>query len=330
MDVRELHVNGSLINVNVLYETGCIKKMIDWSDLNVFRVLIERGTVREAATVLNMGHATVARKIDALEKRLGVKLFLKDKQTYVLTDTGRDLLSTSLSIHESILGLERRIGGENKRVSGTVRLTTIDVVATHLLVPILRDFTQDYPDIHIIVDHSYRQRSFEKLQTDLAIRHTNIPPESLIAKKLGDTYSSVYAHKDYLSHDCLNLDDSSQASWVGRGTPNEDIEWIKKSPFPHLKPRYSFHDMNTQLYAVKGMLGIGFLPCFVCDQEETLTRIHDNVMHDHRSLWLLKHPDTRQSSKLRIVSEYLVDRFHKMKGLLEGLSVPGRDRLGPH
>ena len=60
-----------------------------WDDLRAALAVARSGTVRGAAGVLGVHHATVIRRIDALEAALGAKLFQRHPRGYALTEAGR-------------------------------------------------------------------------------------------------------------------------------------------------------------------------------------------------------------------------------------------------
>ena len=66
-----------------------------WGEIRTAYQVARLGTVSGAAEVLGVHHATVIRHIDALEKRLGTKLFQRHARGYTPTEAGRDLLSTA-------------------------------------------------------------------------------------------------------------------------------------------------------------------------------------------------------------------------------------------
>jgi len=69
--------------------------MDNWNEIRTAFQVARLGTVSGAAELLGVHHATVIRHIDALEKRLGVRLFQRHARGYTPTEAGRDLLATA-------------------------------------------------------------------------------------------------------------------------------------------------------------------------------------------------------------------------------------------
>ena len=83
--------------------------MENWDEIRTAFQVARLGTVSGAAEVLGVHHATVIRHIDALEKRLGAKLFQRHARGLVLTDSGHTLYRSTMEMAASkgILFLSR-------------------------------------------------------------------------------------------------------------------------------------------------------------------------------------------------------------------------------
>ena len=95
-----------------------------WDDLRIALAVARHGTVSAAAESLGVHHATVIRHVDALEKRLGAKLFQRHARGYTPTEAGRDLLGVAQATEDQFSQLASRIGvdpellfGERRRLS---------------------------------------------------------------------------------------------------------------------------------------------------------------------------------------------------------------------
>ena len=75
--------------------------MENWDEVRTAFQVARMGTVSGAAEVLGVHHATVIRHIDAIEARLGVKLFQRHARGYTPTEAGQDLLRVAQTTDES-------------------------------------------------------------------------------------------------------------------------------------------------------------------------------------------------------------------------------------
>ena len=112
---------------------------MDWNDIRLFLALVRSGNVRAAAAKAGVSHSTVARRVEAFEKQLGVRLFDRLPSRYAMTPAGEDMLSVAEGVENELDALERRILGQDLQIAGHIRVTMADFLATNLLMPHLAE-----------------------------------------------------------------------------------------------------------------------------------------------------------------------------------------------
>lgn len=290
---------------------------MNWNDIKIFLALVRHGSVRAAATKLDISHSTVARRIESFEKRVGVRLFDRISTGYAITPAGEDVLAIAERIENELDGLERRVLGRDQRLAGDIRLTTADFLATHLLMPYLAKFTGLYPDINLEVVATYEALDMSKREADVALRFTKKPPENLVGRHLATLSTAAYASVEYLrTHE---LGAGSTASWIGYSGQSHHPKWVRESDYPHLPTRGCFESLLLQLEATKAGMGIGMLPCLIGDSEPTLRRVPPGLPRPAYELWLLTHRDVRTTVRLRVFAEFLSGAIFRERAKLEGL-----------
>jgi len=158
---------------------------MDWNDVRLFLALARGGSVRAASSEAGVSHSTVARRIETFEKRLGVRLFDRLPSGYALTRAGEDALPVAKLVEEEMEGLRRRLTGRDQQLSGRIRLTAADFLATHFLMPALAEFAKRYPHIEFEIISTYVSLDLDKREADVALRFTNDPPGHLVGRCLG-------------------------------------------------------------------------------------------------------------------------------------------------
>lgn len=286
---------------------------MDWNDIKLFLALARGGSVRAAAARAGVSHSTVARRIETFEKRLGVRLFDRLSTGYVVTSAGEDTLPIAELVEEELEGLKRRLSGRDQQLSGTIRVTATDFLATHLLVPALAEFTRIYPDIEFEVISTYMALDLNKREADVALRFSKSPPEDLVGKRLATFAEAAYATPDYL--DRHDFGEHPTASWIGFSRRSE---WAKESDYPHLPVRDMFESCLLQLAAAKAGMGIGTLPCLLGDTDPVLNRVPPGIARPAIDLWYLTHRDLRATARLRAFSAFLVKYINRHRDLIEG------------
>src|SRR5689334_20371555 len=120
---------------------------MEWDDLKYFLAVARDGSLTDAAHSLKTSAATVARRISALERRLGARLFERKQTGYTLTESGEAIRLKVEDAEEAVLSVEREAVGRDLRPSGKVRIAASDDIATHVVSPQLGNFRSRYPDI---------------------------------------------------------------------------------------------------------------------------------------------------------------------------------------
>ena len=293
---------------------------MDWDNLRIFLALANKGSVRAAGAALGISHSTVARRIEAFEDQLGVRLFDRTPSGYALTAAGEEMLSVAARMDEDVSRLERRILGQDTRLAGEIRVTLPDAIVSELLMSDLADFTRDYPDIDLEIILSYRLLDLSRREADIAIRFLppdTQPPEHLVGRRLVVSRSTAYAARSYL--DVVDISaEPAEARWLGWDDRIRSPKWVRDSDQPHLPARGRLYDTQLQLQATKQGLGLAMLPCFVGDQEEDLVRVPPGKLLSYRDVWILSHPDLRETARLRVFREFIIKAILRYRILFEG------------
>ena len=303
--------------------------MMDWDDLRIFLALTRTRSVRAAANILGVNNSTVSRRIRTFEQRLGVRLFERLPTGYTLTPAGEDMLGSTLQVEEEIQALERRVLGQDSRLTGELRVTMPDILATRLLMPSLVSFTQTYSNIELEVIVSDEQLNLTKREADVAIRMTNNPSEHLVGRRLLRHASTAYASTDYLTQhqvktDLTDLTDSADSlelaglNWIGWEDMIPYPKWVKESPFPAIPVRHRLNNGMLQLEAIKAGMGIGMLSCFIGDREPALRRLPPGTPQLGREIWILTHADLRNTTRVRTFMDYMATAILAQRDLIEG------------
>lgn len=290
---------------------------MDWDDLKVLLALTRGGSVRSAAGLLKVSHSTVSRRVDQMEADLGVRLFERRPTGYVLTTAGEDLVGPAERAEEEITAAERRLAGQDAKLSGEVRVTLPTPVATNVLMPALVRFKEQYPGIDLEIVGSFAVLDLSRRDADVAMRFTNKPPEYLVGRRIPDFAYSYYASRDYLAaHDLAANPPTAQ--WIGWNEGVAFPPWVRSSPYPNIPATWGLNDISLQYAAARAGLGMAFLPCLSADADPVLARVPGADLKVPRQGWVLTHPDLRRSARVRTVMAFLVDVINANAELITG------------
>lgn len=166
---------------------------------------------------LGLSPSAVARAVDRIEARLGVRLLLRSTRALTLTAEGQAYLQAARRILADLDDAERQIADQGAP-RGRLRVSAAQAHGRLSIVPLLGDFAARYP--HILIDIALTDRLVDVAagQADVAIRFGPLPDSSLTARKIGETGRLVVASPDYLAragtpqvpedlhgHNCLNF-----------------------------------------------------------------------------------------------------------------------------
>lgn len=292
---------------------------MNWDDVKIFLALMRFGTVRSAAKNLKISHSTVARRIDMLERKLAVRLFDRLSSGYVLTLVGEDMLNVAEQIEEEMEGLERRIIGQDHKLSGHIKISMVDALASHLLMPKITQFTREYPDIEIELETTYNAVNLDIREADIALRFTSAPPDHLIGRRILTCATAPYAEKKYLKTHSIDVNQSeNSANWIGFRRQGKYPKWVKSSDLPHIPVRGQIENLIVQLEACKAGMGISMLPCFMAEGAAGLQRLSPPKPDANFELWILTHRDVRSNARIRVFSDFIRNAVKSHEKLLIG------------
>lgn len=293
---------------------------MDWNDLQYFLALARLGSVRAAGASLGVSHSTVARRVEALEEKLCARLFDRNRDGYVMTAAGEEMLPRAERVEEEMAALERGLIGKDERLSGVVSITCCDNYVSRIVFHELRDLCQKYPDIELTVIADSRPFDLSKREADIAIRILGKdmqPPEHLIGTKLVPLTLCNYVgheHAERLDAEAEN----TQARWVSFDTRKIHEGLIASSSYPDIPPWGTYSSVELMTQAVAEGHGIGMLPTYAGDTAPELQRLKNTDLRHAADLWLLSHPDLRDNARLRAVRAALLEGFRHNGGLFRG------------
>lgn len=122
---------------------------MDTDALNAFLEVADCGSFSAAAERLHLTQPAVSKRIATLEERIGQRLFDRVARRIVLTDAGRTLMPYARKVLAELEDGRRALSRLTEDVSGRLSIGTSHHVGLHRLPPVLRAFTQRFPDVDL-------------------------------------------------------------------------------------------------------------------------------------------------------------------------------------
>lgn len=290
-------------------------KIEDLNDLRLVALVAETGSLSGAARVLGVNHATVFRRLGQLQERLAVRLFERSGGRYHTTTAGEALAKAGAQLQATASEALLHVAGQDLRPSGEVRITSTDSLALGPLPQALAACQARYPDIRLTVEIDNRSFNLSRRDADIALRPTTAPPDYLIGKRIAPLPFAVYGSRDYLeragdrafpAHTWIALDES----YTGHRT----LRWLAQH-LPLTDVAYRTSSFGCIHQACRAGLGLAVLPCFIGDGSADLQRLGDSLPDCAAELWLLTHPDLRETTRVKVVFQLLQAELSAMMGL---------------
>jgi DNA-binding transcriptional LysR family regulator len=286
--------------------------MENWDEVRTAYHVARVGTVSGAAEVLGVHHATVIRHIDALEERLGVRLFQRHARGYTATEAGDDLLRVAQATDDQFHQLAGRIRGRGNEVSGELVVTSIGGLS-HLLAPALAEFQQGYPDLVVRYLTGDRLFRLEYGEAHVAIRAGAVPdqPDNVVQPFFRQDFA-LYASEGYVArhgvpggsaefagHRFVGSDDAQTRApfhrWLHETVPAADIV-------------FRSGDVHAQRNAILAGAGLGFVSVLQAAEVPGLVQVLPPHPDWAAPLWLVTHMDLHRTTKVQAFLTFLKAR----------------------
>ncbi|MCW0404846.1 LysR family transcriptional regulator [Xanthomonas sontii] len=290
---------------------------MSWDDVRYFLAVLREGSLSSAARTLRVQHSTVARRIDALEAALGMRLFDRLPRGWLPTAEARQLAEhgTRLEAEAHAFGLAAQ-GATT--LEGVVRVSASPVFASHFLAPRLAHAQRGWPALRIDLLGEAQAANLYARDADLAVRLSRPQAPGLVARRIGTMRFALCASPEWT--------DAPPANWSFVGyddalahTPQQ--QWLQRFAAGR---RFAFvaNDLAAQLHACAAGAGVALLPRFLLEATAAsaggaLVELPEAPRCDvEREIWLVVHPDVRRAPRVQRVAEAIADAVQAADGRL--------------
>ncbi len=290
---------------------------MEWDDLRYVLAVHKAGSVAGAGRGLSVSHVTVFRRIEKIEKDLGVRLFDRTNRGYVATPVGMEIVAQAEQVEDQINALERRVWRRDSLVRGIVRLTTSDTIANTVLPGMLRSLRDKHPGLLVETVVSPAVLNITKRDADIAIRHGKSPPETLIGHRVARVRYAVYGWKGIGGRG--KRPDLSKLPWVA---PDESPEESRFTRWLHDNGHQArvvcrINSFVALAAAVRAGVGVGILSCFTARSVGGLVQLTPPIDSLELYYWILTHPELRSVARVATVYAHIRESFAGLRLLFE-------------
>ena len=291
--------------------------MFDWEDLRHFLAVGRVGTLSGAARELKVDHATISRRLASLERDLQVRLVERLPRACRLTDVGSHVFTLAQALQDDAFAIERAVRASQSPLAGKVSLSVPPVLVASFLAEHLTEFRQRFAAIQLSVAGQAQQVSLSRREADIAVRLVRPTEAGSVVRKLGTMAFALYASRSYEA-----LPHPERWEFVAYDARFEAMpqqKWLR-SLAGKRAIACELSDIHSHHAAVRAGAGVGGLPCFLGDADETLLRVADEEPSFARDIWLVVHRDLKSTGPVRAAMDFLVEVM-KRNAAFNGASV---------
>lgn len=291
---------------------------VDPQALTLFVEIVDGGNLAQAARNLKMTRANVSYRLAQLEKAAGVQLLRRTPRRVELTEVGMRLYECGRKIRDEVLNAGEIITNLGTELRGRVGISAPSGYGQMVMTPWLIEFKRLYPGISLDVLFENRADPLRD-EVDLAVRITPEPPQSLVARSLGDVSYVACASASFAQTHGLprTLEEFRQAPVITAGVIGRQLRLSA-----YLGPQRQDVLLDPVLVSehfpflregILAGLGVGLVPDYVVqdkiDTGEVVTALQDyrlSIFGTH--MYLMYMPNRHQTRAVRTCMEFLLER----------------------
>jgi DNA-binding transcriptional LysR family regulator len=299
MHGQEGHAHASCAKINSM----------NLEDLRYFLALTRYGKLAVAAQRLGVEHTTIRRRVSALEKDLGTRLFDKTPGGWILTTAGRRLLPYAQRIESESDSAHAAISDRKHSPQGTVRIVATDGFGGTVIAPGLARLRNEHPAIEIELVTTSHLLSYGVGEFDIAVTLHRPERPGFKMMHLCDYDLRLYASPEYLAgHPPITGPEDLAV---------HDIVWFVESllDLPELqsaqdlaaKANIVFRTTNlfAQLEAAANGVGMALIPCFLAHNDPRLRPVLHAQIRAQRSFWMIVPARLLNTERVTTVCDHL-------------------------
>jgi DNA-binding transcriptional LysR family regulator len=298
--------------------------MDNWNDLKLVLAISRAESLTGGAAAMGINHSTAFRRLNALEEKIGSRLFERlPGGVYQPTAEGERVATTAERVETEADALDRDVIGRDARLTGALRVTSSETLAYAALTAELAKFRLAHPGIVVEMVIDNRVLSLSRREADIALRIARPKEPDLYGRKLAEINWTIYGTPELVAqHGPIALGDQLVGrGFVGWGADVSGIaaaDWLAERAEPKAIV-YRANSLINQFTAAKAGVGFVVLPCYLGDPEPGLVRaMAEPAPELQRELWIVTHADLRKTARVRAFFDIVGDGLSKRQALFAG------------
>ena len=293
-----------------------------FAEIQLFVQVAETGSLSRAAEALGLSNAAASRHLQALEDRLAARLVERNTRRLYLTDTGQEFYSRAKVLLADLQDAEDAVNASTLNPTGTLRITASLSFSMQHIAPLLRAYTERYPNVNVHVEAANRYLDIIDNNIDVAIRTREFEPDSNITvRRLARTRRILVASPRYLTRHGRpeTLEDLHRHQlliYTHANNPNE-LRFTRRNETVSLQVKGLLESNDGQILRAAALDGLGILvqPTYIVYDDMVAGRLVP-LLDDWdlpRLTVNLAYPSRKHlSAKVRTFIDFMAEHFQHM------------------
>lgn len=254
-------------------------------------------------------HATVGRRIAALEAALGLQLFERNPRGYNLTRHGEDLLGMAQLIEAEATRIEESAAGRRQGLAGAVRISTPEGFGNFFLASRIGALASAHPRLAVEMITIQQIVALSRREADVAVTMTLPSGGNFVHEHLTDYRLFVYGARSYLSSVPPIRSREALAAHPFIGYV-DDLIFTRALNYlpeiePHLRARLQNSSLQAQLSATLAGFGLCVLPAYVAATAPDLVAVLPEEVSLSRSYWMIADAEMAETAPVRLTQRFI-------------------------
>lgn len=283
---------------------------LDWDDVRVFASVARAASLVGGAREAGLDRSTASRRIDALERALGARVFLRTRDGFRLSAVGERLLEHAERMTSEAQAFVRAASHEGGEASGLVKLATTEALAATLVRRGLLDVRAQHPGLELELLGSNAVVDLTRGGADLALRVSKIDQPSLRVRRVARWAFCAFAGEAYVRRRGRPRSERELAGHdvllhAGELSMLPEARWLAARSGVRVVLRTN--SMIALLAALADGAGIAVLSTSGDEEAIGALRLFEVSALTPRSLYLAMHPDAGARVAVRVVADHIAE-----------------------
>ncbi|MDQ0283654.1 LysR family transcriptional regulator [Rhodococcoides fascians] len=283
--------------------------MFNPDHLRYFLEVSRTGRLTDASRTLGVDHTTVGRRITALEKSAGQRLFDRTPTGWRLTEAGRRLVGYAETVESTLIAAFEDQTSDTGSLRGTVRIAAPDGFGAFVLTPKLGALRDKHPDLDIELVTATEHNSLATREFDIAITLERPSPRLVVARQLATYTLALYAAERYLAAQPTidSVDGLRGHTLISYVDALLDVAPLRilDSILPDGRAQIQTNNITGQWIAARSGVGIAPLPSYIGEPDDTLIPVLPGLVSVERTYWTVIPRELTGLARVKVVDDFI-------------------------